>query len=343
MPSPTSATAMPIARPMTALLSALVAASLAASALFASAAPTLAHGGDGLRDAANQVRTDHDVAPVFGTALLDDIATHRASQMVAIDRLEHDIDYVTDRLNRAGTCWRGVGEIIAWERGYPDYDPSRPVEAWWNSPTHHEIMMGEAYNAAGGAWKTAPDGAHYSVMVFVVLCGASTSAEREVSLLRADDHYRPNRQLVLSGGRHTGFRFDVDGNVLSSTTHRYDHSVVRRAAARAYVDGVAYLKVSTGTLSGYWVRESPRAYVRGMSHKLTFAEPHKVVFAEGRYVGKRFGRLGGVYASRERRYWHRNDEIASARAVINGRDYVKLASGRLDGHWVLDTKAVDLH
>jgi hypothetical protein len=204
-------------------------------------------------------------------------------------------------------------------------------------------MMGEAYNAAGGAWKTAPDGAHYSVMVFVVLCGASTSAERDVSLLRADDHYRPNRQLVLSGGRHTGFRFDADGRVLSKTTHRYDHTVVRRAAARAYVGGVAYLRVSSGTLSGLWVRESPRAHVRGMSHKLTFAAPHKVVFAEGHYLGKRFGRLGGVYASRERRYWHRNDEVAGARAVINGRDYVKLASGRLEGHWVLDTAAVDLH
>ena len=122
-------------------------------------------GGDGLREAANGSTTEHGLEPVVGTALLDDIANRRAAHMAQQDTLEHDMAYVRQRLN-AGVCWSGFGEIIAWEN-YPDYSADRTMEMWWNSPPHHDIMMGEGYNAAGGAWDTAGDGGHYSVMVFV--------------------------------------------------------------------------------------------------------------------------------------------------------------------------------
>jgi hypothetical protein len=108
---------------------------------------------------------------VAGTALVDDIATKRAAQMVAAGKLEHDIGYVLNRLNQAGVCWSAVGEIIAWN-SRPEYDYDRTMLQWWNSATHHEIMMSPTYNAAGGAWATAEDGGHYSAMVFVALCGS---------------------------------------------------------------------------------------------------------------------------------------------------------------------------
>ena len=109
--------------------------------------------------------------------------------------------YVSQRLNDASVCWSGFGEIIAWEN-YPDYSPDRAMEMWWNSPPHHDIMLGEGYNAAGGAWDTAADGGHYSVMVFVTLCGQSVAAEPG-SVLYPDDRYDPNRQLVWAVGQNS--------------------------------------------------------------------------------------------------------------------------------------------
>ena len=112
-----------------------IAATLSALALLCAGlavapATTLAYGGDGLRAAANAYRAAAHVQPVGGTELLDDIASHRASQMVRLNRLEHNLDYVTHRLNEAGVCWKGVGEILAWERGWPDYDYQRTAKAW---------------------------------------------------------------------------------------------------------------------------------------------------------------------------------------------------------------------
>ena len=158
------------------LAAALTALMLLAGVAAASPATTLAYGGDGLRAAANRLRADAHVGPVAGTELLDDIASHRASQLVRLDRLEHDLDYVTHRLNDAGVCWKLVGEILAWERGSSDYDYGRTVQAWFKSDTHRDIMLGDRYNAAGGAWRGAPDMQHYSVMVFVELCGTTTSS-----------------------------------------------------------------------------------------------------------------------------------------------------------------------
>ena len=141
----------------------------------------------------------HGRNPVVGTALLDDIATRRAAHIAQEDKLEHHMAYVSQRLNDAGVCWSGFGEIIAWEN-YPDYSPDRAMEMWWNSPPHHDIMLGADYNAAGGDWDTADDGGHYSVMVFVTLCGPSAAAEPG-SVLFPDDRYGPESRAGPQGGR----------------------------------------------------------------------------------------------------------------------------------------------
>jgi uncharacterized protein YkwD len=323
------------------LLSALVATSLAISAAAASVAPALAYGGDGLRAAANEYRTEHGRRAVFGTALLDDIATRRAGQMVAADELEHDFDYVIHRLNQAGVCWRGVGEIIAWDP-WTDYNYDAVVGMWWDSPVHHDIMMGAGYNAAGGAWKRSDGGGNFSVMVFVELCGASTTLESQVELLRPDERYSPDRALVLAAGRHTAYRFDADGHVLKRKTVSYDSRATKTAAGRVRVNGDVFLKVSSGALRGFWVRESARAFVRGVSAFRVFAEPPAVDLDAGRYIGKRFTSSGGLRDRIVRRYWHSREELASAMATVNGVRYLKLASGKLAGWWVRDTRAIDL-
>jgi hypothetical protein len=335
------APAVGFAGPRGRLLASIIGLALLAGAVAVRPPATLAFGGDGLRAAANVERTAGGLEPVYGTPLLDDIASHRASQLVKIDRLEHDIDYVTNRLNKAGVCWKGVGEIIAWERGYPDYDYDRVIQAWMDSSTHREILMGDAYNAAGGAWRTGDDGAHYSVMVFVVLCGASTS-QVNVSLLRPERVYDPDRSLVLKRGWHTGYRLAANGSVLAKKDVHYDDKTFRRSAGRTVVNGVAWLKVSTGALDNYWVREAPRQHVRGMTALNEFATLRWASVDAGKYHGYHFDWLGRVVWSRTSYYRSHTNHRITARAIINGRPYVKFANGWLGGFWVRDTADISL-
>jgi uncharacterized protein YkwD len=322
-----------------AIVASVVVATAAAGAM---ASPALAHGGDGLRAAANEYRLKGGLDPVFGTNLLDDIATKRVTQMVNQGYMEHDLDYVGKRLDASGVCYKSTfGEILAWERGYPDYSYDRTMLAWMKSKPHHDIVMGSDYNAAGGAWRLADDGAHYSVMIFVELCNGSPSKE-SVPRLGFDSRYDPDRTLVLWAGTHTGYKLNENGEVLDHKTVNFDSWATRRAAGRARAGGSAWLKVSTGALDGYWVREAPSSFVRGTTAYHAFATDRAVVVAAGTYRGLKFDRLGRVTDARSRTFSHESETQVSARAIINGRAYLKFSSGYLGGYWVRDTDSIDL-
>ena len=325
---------MPVAR----IISLLLAALLMAAATLSVASPVHAAGGHGLREAANGYRQSHNLAPVGGTALLDDIATRRAARMAQKNELEHDMEYVVRRLNDSGVCWSGFGEIIAWEN-YPDYSPDRAMEMWWNSPRHRDIMMGESYNNAGGAWDTAGDGGHYSVMVFVTLCGQSIAAEPG-SVLYPDDRYEPNRELVLKEGRVTAYRLERSGGVIAQKSIKLSKTVRVRGAGRARENGKAWLKVSSGPLAGYWVHETNDSFVRGLTQRDKFDTDRAVTLEPGRYLGIRFDWLGRIKATRTYTFGHARTVSTSAHAIINGRHYFMLSSGPLAGYWIRDTPKV---
>lgn len=323
----------PIGRAVTVLLAiAVVGAGLAV------ASPARAAGGDGLRHEANERRTSRDLHPVLGTALLDDIADHRAAAMARANELEHDLTYVQHRLNKSGVCWKGYGEIIAWQSHlYDGYSYSRTMNMWWESPPHHAVIMTPDYNAAGGAWKAASDGDYYSVMVFVTLCGGDASS---VPLLHPDDRYSPDRPLVAAGGRLKGYRFSSSGDLLGHKTVTLSKARHFTAAGRARVGGKAYLKVSSGPLAGYWVRESADAYVRGMTEQHKYDPDRKLLAERGRYTGRKFDRLGRVTDRESHRFAHRRTPRSSSLAIINGRRFYRFSCGPLDGFWVRDTASV---
>jgi hypothetical protein len=200
-------------------------------------------------------------------------------------------------------------------------------------------MMGQGYNAAGGGWRTAADGGHYSVMVFVTLCGDSV-ASPSAGVLYPDDRYRPNRELVLRARRVTAYRLGRSGAVLARKSVTL--SKVTRAASngRARANGRAWLKVSTGALAGHWVHETDATFVRGLTEKRLFTAERQVALAPGRHVGQAFDRLGRVRASHGAFFHGGRTFRTSALGVINGRRYFLLGSGPLDGFWVRDTPAV---
>jgi uncharacterized protein YkwD len=296
--------------------------------------------GDGLRDAANAHRVAGGLDPVVGTVLLDDIADARAAQMATADQLEHDLAYVGDRLDRAGVCHGTIGEIIAWESGYyADYSYDRTMNLWWNSAGHHAIIMTAAYNAAGGSWATAADGGHYSVMVFVELC--STPSATASTTLQPAHPYSPDRPMVFRPGSFTGFRLSSDGAVLSQKVVSFDSRTRATAAGRARVNGHAYLEVSSGPFSGWWVRETPRSFVRGMTGRRSFKPARRIGFEAGTYTGRTFDKLGRVTGSKTATLEAPSGASASARAIINGRPFYRVKDGLWAGYWIRDDKRVN--
>jgi uncharacterized protein YkwD len=335
------------------ILAVIAAAMMASAAASMVAAPALAHGGDSLRAAANEYRSEgfrdskgHLIVaggldPVIGTSLLDDIATKRASQMVNQNELAHNMEYVKRRLVSSGVCWTSFGEIIAWERGYAEYSADRTMLQWMNSKAHRDIVMDGSYNAAGGAWRRADlDGAHFSVMVFARLCGADASNET-VARLSLDQRYDPDRRMIFMAGKHTGYKLSADGEVLGRKTVTVESRVQRTAAGRAHANGKAWIKVSSGALAGHWVHETPSQFVRGMTQYRVYATDRSVTVAAGRYTGHKFDWLGRVTLSRSRTYSHSTQTKVEARSIINGRVYLRFSFGYLAGFWVPDTSSIN--
>lgn len=335
MAVPTALPTLSVARAIALLLATL----LMVSVTLAVAAPVRAAGGTGLRQAANGYRQDHGLAPVVGTGLLDDIATRRAARMANEKAMEHDMDYVMRRLNDSGVCWSGFGEIIAWDNS-PTYNADFTVGMWWDSPMHHDVMMGENYNAAGAAWDTDTDGEHYSVMVFVALCGQSVTAEPG-SVLYPDDRYNPDRNLVVRKGRVTAYRLGRSGEVLAQRTVKLSRTLRAESGGRAHANGKAWLKVSAGSLTGYWVHETNNSFVRGLTQKDKYDSPRLLFVEEGQYVGTDFDWLGRVRESHRYTFTRSRLLTASAHAIINGAHYYMLSSGPLAGLWVRDTARVN--
>ncbi|MDQ3689770.1 MAG: cell wall-binding repeat-containing protein [Chloroflexota bacterium] len=174
--------------------------------VLAFAAPAAAVDGDKYVALANQKRASVGLAPVAMSDAVNTVSHERATQMANSDVMSHDLSYVSSRLKALGVCFTGYGEIIAWERGYPTYDPARTIEQWWASQGHHDIMVGN-FNAAGGSHKTAASNKIYSAMVFVKLCTAPSSST-VIQRLAGADRYSTAAAISRSrfgGGASTVF------------------------------------------------------------------------------------------------------------------------------------------
>lgn len=174
--------------------------------VLAFAAPAAAVDGDKYVALANVKRDSVALAPVAMSNAVNTVSHERATQMANSDVMSHDLAYVASRLKALGVCFTGYGEIIAWERGYPTYDPARTMEQWWASQGHHDIIVGN-FNAAGGSHKTAASNKIYSAMVFVKLCTAPSSST-VIQRLAGADRYSTAAAISRSrfgGGASTVF------------------------------------------------------------------------------------------------------------------------------------------
>lgn len=158
----------PVARRSLALVAAL-------SILVGITAPAAAVDGATYVQLTNEKRALESKGPVSLHAAVDQVTVERANHMAATDEFEHDMPYVASRLTQLGVCYTGYGEIIAYTTR-TDYTPANAIERWWASTGHHAIMVGDYTHAGGSHTRSTATGRMYSVMVFVKLCGGSSTS-----------------------------------------------------------------------------------------------------------------------------------------------------------------------
>ena len=336
----------------------LAATALAAAVIGAAVAtPALATGGSVFVSLTNDKRASVGLRPVAFSSPVDTIAVERGNQMAKADLLAHDLTYVTTRLGQLGICWTGVGEIIAWEKGYPTHSYQRTIDAWWASPGHHAIMVG-AYTVAGGSWSVSATGATYSVMIFVATCGVASDTTPPSVTWRSPGSSAP----WVSTGTSVSVRFsEAVRNVGAATFSLRDTTAGSPVAASVTYDSAtksAALHPGSQLIFGHWYRATLSTSIRDAAgNPLTstswsfraavqwFSPTRLVAFSGGKHVGYKFSSTGAVIGTKAYTLARSSSASANRRALVPSRSgtWLYITNGVWAGYWVQTSAGVVLH
>jgi spore germination protein YaaH len=149
--------------------------------------------------------------------------------------------------------------------------------------------------------------------------------------------YSPAARIVFLAGSITGYKFDASGTVTATKSATLSRASGASASQRRMIipgHSGAWYRITDGIWAGYWVPESPRAYLPGFSYRVIFAAARKVTFSAGTYTAYRFDTSGHVTSSRRASLPRTSGAAATSRAVINGRAYVAIMNGIWAGYWM---------
>ena len=335
---------------------------LAAGALLLGivAGPALAVGGSDFVSLTNVKRASVGLGPVSLSSPVDQIAVERGDQMAKADVLAHDLPYVTTRLGQLGVCWTAVGEIIAWEKGYPTHSYQRTIDQWWASPGHHAIMVGN-YNVAGGSWSVSTTGATYSVMVFVKTCAStSTAPTNPAPTITSRSPASGASGVSLAASVSVRFSEAVQGVSASTFVLRDAATGSILAATVTYYGSTlqAVLRPSQSLAMGHSYRVSLSSSIRdagGASLAFvswtfqtttvqSFSPARLVSFSSGKHVGYRFASNGAVLASKAYTLLRSSTASATTRARGAGHSgtWYLIGNGVWAGYWMQASSGVVL-
>ena len=326
------------------------------------AGPTIATGGSDFVSLTNVKRALVGLGPVGLSTPVDQIAVERGGQMARADVLAHDLTYVTTRLGQLGVCWTGVGEIIAWEKGYPTHSYQRTIDQWWASPGHHAIMVGD-YNVAGGSWSVSSSGGTYSVMVFVKTCAPTSTGPVGNPPPTVTWRSPASGATGVSPATAVSARFSEAVSGVSASTFVLRDAVTGTVLSAAVTYDAtakqATLRPTHWLGLGHSYRVSLSSSIRdtgGASLAFTswtfktatvqaFSPTRTVSFGSGKHVGYRFASNGTVLASKPYTLARASSASGSRRALIAGHSgtWYLISNGVWAGYWVQASSSVVLH
>ena len=141
--------------------------------------------------------------------------------------------------------------------------------------------------------------------------------------------------LRLQAGPQRTVTFDGAWRVTSTRTTTLPSPVTRMASARHTVSSSeAWIRISSGSLAGRWVRESSVAYIPGFQGRTTYSPPRTGTLPPATYELYRFASSGSMSEAVAWKVAASTPFATSGRAWINGRPYVQLAAGDRAGWWL---------
>jgi hypothetical protein len=144
-------------------------------------------------------------------------------------------------------------------------------------------------------------------------------------------------QVRLVAGRHTLYRFRPDGSVLSTSVLDLSSTSSARATARVRVRGRVgiFFVLGNGAAKGWMVRERYGvAYFPGAAVEARYEPRRTLTFAHRRVY--RIVRFTSRWTptTREVSFTRASTAPTTRRAVVNGREFFRIAAGRHEGAWV---------
>lgn len=155
--------------------------------------------------------------------------------------------------------------------------------------------------------------------------------------------YEPARGGMLLAGSHELVRFDADGTVIEGMDLELPAATTVSFSARQRHgdDAAAWLKLAAPH-AGWWLAESPAAYVAGIAAQAALAPARQLELSTGTHAAHHFDASGAASASRTLSVAASHSIVVDAEAVINGLHHLRLRDGALAGHWMQVTDAVRL-
>ncbi len=144
------------------------------------------------------------------------------------------------------------------------------------------------------------------------------------------------RPVRLEAGPQVGFRFSSTGAIVARKDIVVGNPVTAATDRRRVVPDRAgiYLRITSGSLSGYEVLESAVAYIPGIAGDTAYAPAATVTLAAGRYLGYRFDGAWDLASTRYAAIAAATTATTTRRAIIDGRPYVHLDDGPWSGTWM---------
>ena len=139
----------------------------------------------------------------------------------------------------------------------------------------------------------------------------------------------------LEAGIQRGYTFDASGAIVASRTRVVPSPTSVSADERVWIPGRGtHLRIATGSLAGFWIKESMTAYKPGLVVTRTFATPERTAFPRGSYLGYRFDVSWQIASTRHSTLTGDSAALVERRGVINGRPFAEVVSGTWVGHWI---------
>lgn len=142
----------------------------------------------------------------------------------------------------------------------------------------------------------------------------------------------------LEAGPHLAIAFSASWAVTGSKTITLAAPATVTGTVRASVPGRAvYLRIGSGTLSGWWVPENRMSYRPGVVGTTVYAPVRNLVLAAARYELYRFDAAGALLQAKGIRLTATTTLHADRTAVINGLRYTRISGGTWAGWWAPGT------